>query len=177
MLVKKIYCAGKIEKQDWRHEIFNIRGNTIVLRYHIDENGKLNNSQGSALAEGDIILQGSKKQDAAWQFLKWWTSDEIQTQFGNEIESLMGPTARWNTANLNAFKNLPWNKSDYTVIQKSLNNIDEVPVVLGGYYSSRYMTNAFNSVVVSNMNPRDSLEQAVTNINKELLRRREGIGK
>ena len=42
-------------------------------------------------------------------------------------------------------------------------------MVLGGYYTTRYIGNAFNSVVVSgNLTVRDALEEAVEAINKEL---------
>ena len=45
----------------------------------------------------------------------------------------------------------------------------EIPVVLGGYYTTRYIGNAFNNVVVSgNLTVRDALEEAVEAINKEL---------
>ena len=39
---------------------------------------------------GTIILEGSNKKEAAWEFLKWWTSKDIQVAFGRELESLMG---------------------------------------------------------------------------------------
>ena len=139
--------------------------------------GKLNRSQGGAAGEAVMILSQTQKADEAWEFLKWWTDTETQTVFGTEIEALMGKTARWNTANIEAFDRMAWPKSDLTVIKKALSEINQSPVVLGGYFTSRHMNNAFNRVVVSGMNPRDSLEQGIKDINRELVRRQESVKK
>ena len=47
------------------------------------------------------------------------------------------------------------------------------PVVLGGYYTSRHILNAYNRILMSNENVRTSMETAVEDINRELKRRRE----
>lgn len=46
-------------------------------------------------------------------------------------------------------------------------------MVLGGYFAGRHINNAFNRVVISGQNARDSLEESVKDINRELKRRRE----
>ena len=53
---------------------------------------------------------------AAWEFLKWWTSAEVQAQYGTELEALIGVEARWNTANVEALKSLPWPRQDIEAI-------------------------------------------------------------
>ena len=47
----------------------------------------------------------------------------------------------------------------------------QVPVVLGDYQTTRFVTFAFNQVVVQGLNTRDALEDAVESINKELKRK------
>ena len=85
------------------------------------------------------------------------------------MEALVGVEARWNTANVNAFMSLDWNKGDLEVIQEQWKWAQETPVVLGGYYTGRYVTNAFTDVVVAGiLSPRDALENAVKEINREL---------
>lgn len=143
---------------------------------HMDANGKLNHSQGGAVLETDMIMQQSDKKEEAWRFLKWWMSKDVQVQFGNEIESINGIGARWNTANTAAFEAMPWDSEDLAVMRSALSQIDHVPPVLGGYFTTRHITNAFNRVVVSNGNVRDSLEQAVKDINKELRRKQQSYG-
>lgn len=153
------------------------RWGIALIPGHEQEDGTINHSQGNAVSEGCMILSQSKKQDEAWEFMKWWTSDEVQIRYGNEIEASQGETARWNSANKNAFAAMAWPSEDFKVIEEALENVDHTEVVLGGYFSNRHVVNAFNRTCVSGtMNVRDSLEQAVKDINKELLRRRESTG-
>ena len=75
------------------------------------------------------------------------------------------------------FEDLPWNDGDIEVFHEMWNWANEAPVVLGGYYTGRYLTNAFTSVVVSgNVSVRDALEDAVEAINKELKIKQEEYG-
>ncbi len=143
---------------------------------HRNKDGSINHSQGAAVSETCMIMEQSDKQPQAWEFLKWWTSKEVQTQFGNEIEALNGIGARWNTANTEAFAALPWPRGDYEVMDEALSQIGQIPPVLGGYFTTRHLTNAFNRVVVSGENVRDSLEKAVKDINKELRRKQQSYG-
>ena len=53
---------------------------------------------------------------------------------------------------------------------------EETPVVLGGYFTSRHLTNAWTSVVISGMDVREALEQAVKDINRELRMKQEEYG-
>lgn len=128
----------------------------------------VSDSKVGSVSTADIILNQSNKKDAGWEFLKWWTSDRIQKEFGGELEALMGVQARWNTANVNAFKDLPWNREHLKVIEKQWEWACEMPVVLGGYFTQRHISNAWNRVVLGETAVRDSLETAVKDINREL---------
>jgi ABC-type glycerol-3-phosphate transport system substrate-binding protein len=130
-------------------------------------NGKLDKSA-PAITTADIIMSGTSKVKEAWEFIKWWTSEETQTKFGQEIESTIGPEARWNTANLKAFLRLPWGTGDIEVIQQQWNWYRSQPIVLGGYFTNRHLLNAWTKVVVDNQDLRDSIEKAVKDINKEM---------
>ena len=52
----------------------------------------------------------------------------------------------------------------------------EMRNVVGGYYTTRHLTNAWNKVVVNGGNLRDALEEAVLEINKELRMKQEEYG-
>ena len=123
-----------------------------------------------------IILKQSEHPNEAWEFLKWWTSDEIQGRFGKELEALMGVEARWNTANRKAFTELPFTREDKAVITEQWKWFKMGPVVPGGYFTLRHVSNAWNRVVLGGMNVRDSLEQAVEDINVELWNKQEEYG-
>ncbi len=140
------------------------------------EDGSVNRNTPGYVGEADIILSQSDKKQAAWKFIKWWLSADTQIEYGREIEGRMGPQARWSTSNLEAFKSLPWNIEDLQVISGSWKNVVETPVVPGSYFTGRHLTNAWNRCVINNMDPRESLELCVKEINKELKRRQAQFG-
>lgn len=150
----------------------------MIGSYIEDENGELyleNRVTGISLTACQIMTQ-SEKQKQSWEFLKWWMSEETQVAYGQDIEATMGVTARWNTANIHAFQQLPWNDSDIEIITDSISTAIEQPIVLGGYFTPRHLYNAWNRVYMNNVNPRESLEEAVKDINKELRNKHEEYG-
>ncbi|PYI57495.1 extracellular solute-binding protein [Paenibacillus flagellatus] len=137
--------------------------------------GTIDRTAGGAL-KAALIFKQSERQEESWQFLKWWMSKDTQVQFGQELESLLGVEARWNTANVEAFRELPWRKEDLAAFEEMWRWFREQPVVLGGYFTGRHLNNAWNRVVLSGQNPRESLEDAVKEIDKELKLKREEYG-
>ena len=121
-------------------------------------------------------MKQSDKSQESWEFLKWWSSTDVQVKFSREVEALMGAEARWNTANKEAFLSLSWNKEDIAVIKEQWDFAKETPIVLGGYFTARHLTNAWTTVVVSGGDVRDALEQAVKDINRELRMKQEEYG-
>ena len=91
--------------------------------------GRINRSTGG-LGQTGIIFQSSKQQDQSWEFLKWWTSADTQERFGSELESLLGVEARWNTANVEALKRMPWQTDDINAIMEQWEWFKEREVVL-----------------------------------------------
>ncbi|HOJ11739.1 MAG TPA: extracellular solute-binding protein [Clostridiales bacterium] len=138
--------------------------------------GTIDRSNGSIAGQAGVIINQSAKKDDVWEFFKWWTSTPVQTKFARELEAIIGTEARWNTANLEAFTNMAWKKEDLEVIKEQWEWSRGVPVVLGGYYTSRYLNNAWNSIVISGVPVRDALETAVKEINRELRMKREEHG-
>ena len=55
-------------------------------------------------------------------------------------------------------------------------NAKEQYIVPGGYFTSRHIINAWNRVVINNENTRDSMEEAVADINKEIAVKIEEFG-
>lgn len=139
-----------------------------------DENGDpiIDNRVGGLTTTTCTIMEQSEAPEAAWEYLKWWMSEETQIKFGREIEATMGITARWASANVNAFNALPWEESDIDIINDMMSKAEEQPVVLGGYMTARHLVNAWNRVYMQNQNPRDALEESVKEINKEIRTKR-----
>ncbi|NMA83326.1 MAG: extracellular solute-binding protein [Epulopiscium sp.] len=142
----------------------------------LQRDGVIDRSCGGLTGQGDIILKQSEKPEASWEFLKWWSSTSTQEYFAREVEALMGAEARWNTANIEAFRSLSWKESDLNVLEEQWRWAKETPIVLGGYFTTRHIDNAWTSVVMNGANVRDSLEVAVKEINKELRMKQEEYG-
>jgi len=123
-----------------------------------------------------VIFRKTERKEAAWDFLKWWTSVEIQSRFGNEIEAQYGPEYRWNTASLEALRTLPWPKRDIEVIESQLRWYREIPQVPGGYFTARLLDFAWNDVVIARKKAKVSLERAYIDINREMARKQIEFG-
>ena len=138
--------------------------------------GSINNtipSTGSSV----VIMDSSKHHDAAWEFLKWWTDAKIQSGYGREMESLMGASARYPTANIEALKSLPWPTEDFEALSQQFENVRGVPQVPGGYFTSRHLNNAFYTVVVNaKIGARDALIDYVRYIDDEIANKRREFG-
>ena len=124
----------------------------------------------SAGGSGETVLmfQQTKHKQEAWQYMKWWLSAATQQRYATEVEALLGVSARWNTSNVDALKSLPWPQQDIQAVFDQWEWFKENPIVLGGYYTPRYLGNAWNDVVLSGKNPREALETAVRDIDREL---------
>ena len=143
------------------------------------EDGSVDYSVTSA-GTAAIMMKQSREKEAAWEFMKWWVSQETQTQYGREMEALMGAAARYPTANIRAFDNLPWPTEDYEALKSQFEWMKGVPQVPGGYYSWRNVNNAFYKVVIAEdmnkMQPREALTEFVRYINDEITFKRIEFG-
>jgi len=121
-----------------------------------------------------VIMERSVDKKSAWEFLKWWVSAETQTQYGRAMETLMGPAARYPTANQEAFTMLPWPVRDFRNIREQFQYAIGIPQVPGGYFTPRQITNAFYRVHGATIGPREALTHHTRYINEEInFKRRE----
>lgn len=143
----------------------------------VREDGTVDHSTGcTGLAS--IIMTDTEYPQECWEFLKWWTSADVQTQYGREMESLMGSAARVPTANLEAFANMPWPVDDYEALAEAFQWVKGIPQVPGGYYSWRNVNNAFYTVTTETdtASPREELMDKVIYINAEIDYKRQELG-
>jgi len=131
---------------------------------------------GRAGQTGTIILSSSSQIDAAWEFVKWWSSTEVQSSFGRQIESLLGPAGRYATANVEAMRRLPWSVDELNKLMAQWEWVRGVPEALGGYMIGRYLDNAFRRVVYDSEPVRDTLIEYNRMINEEIVRKRAEFG-
>lgn len=141
----------------------------------LDENGEIRRDTVST-GTGAMILENSKKKEASWKFLQWWTSTETQVRFGREMEGILGAAARYPTANIEAMKSLPWRVEEINLLQEQWEWVRGIPEVPGSYMTGRHLDNAFRLVINERANPRETIFDYVQTINLELMKKREEFG-
>jgi len=127
-------------------------------------------------AVSGMIMEKSVKKDQAWQFLDWWTSTAVQSEFGNSMESLYGLEYRWNTANVEAMADIPWSDAELATLYEQGRWVKNVPLVPGHYFLGRELGFAWNRTVLSGMPFMESLEQASISLQREMRRKQEDLG-
>ena len=125
---------------------------------------------------GAMIVADTENPEASWEFLCWWTSAEIQEEYGRGIENKLGASARYPTANLEALAGLPWQLSLYQQLIAQMEWVEGMPEVPGGYFTSRHFNNAFRKVVYNGTNARKTLLDYTLVIDDEIEEKRREFG-
>ena len=121
-----------------------------------------------------IATDNEKVKQKAWQFMKWWVSAESQANFGREMESILGASARYQTANQEALRKLAWSKRQLSVLEEQMKQTRGFPEIAGGYSTTRHITNAIRRVINTKEDPRETLLNYARTINEEIrIKRRE----
>lgn len=131
------------------------------------------NSSGS----GAVIFSDSDKKDNAWLFLKWFTSDEIQSDYAQRTESISGRLGRFTPANTKALENMPVSGHELEKLMKQREQLSEIPVIPASYAVTRNIMNAFRDTVNNKNNPYSTLMQYTNEINDEISRKNHNISK
>ena len=118
-----------------------------------------------------IILDDAKEPEAAWEFLKWWTSADAQYRYSSDVESIAGVAARHPTANVHALSKLSWGRNDLETIVAEYKHVTDLPQVPGGYYLTRAINNAFYSVYNDNEQSKKMLIKWSTMVDEEMERK------
>ena len=136
--------------------------------------GNLNRAT-SASGTCSIMLENCKNKEAAWEFLKWWSSADVQQMYAAEIETELSTLGRHTSANLKAFEKSFWTEEEKELLLEQWKNVVEVPEIPGGYYVSRNVDNAFRQVYYNGENTRDTLYYWMNAVNEELLRKQDQL--
>lgn len=140
------------------------------------EDGSINRADEFSAA-ACVMFKSAQNKDACWEFLKWFTSEQAQYDYGMELEAVLGVSGRYLTANKLTFERLPWDSQTADVIRDQWSEVSTVPQVPGYYFVSRYLTNAISDTVVNSENPRVVLNRYSDTINSELERKNEQLDK
>ncbi|WP_029324594.1 extracellular solute-binding protein [Butyrivibrio sp. AE3004] len=112
----------------------------------------------------------------SWEFMKWWANADTQVRFGREIEALLGSSARYATANRDAFKNLSWSAEDIEVLDDQWDQTVGIREVPGGYFTGRHISNAIRKVINEKVDSRETIIDYSIMIDEEIEKKRKEFG-
>ncbi len=153
-------------------EIKNLWGMAMIPG--TEHEGELDRS--AACTGTYAIILNDKKKDAAWELIKWWTSVDTQVQYAKRLEMALGQSGRYNTANLEAFNQLGYSADVREILNRQGDFTIGVPNAPGGYYVSRYLSNALNKVLYQGETPANALHSFTKVIDDEIQYKREEFG-
>ena len=142
------------------------------------ENGEFNYDS-LAQVTATILLKGCDTRGnllPAWMFTQWETDDEQSSEYGNRIVAIMGPSAKYETANLNAIDDLSWTASEKEAIMNQMDHMSSIVNYPGSYIISRYISFAFLDAVNNGANAIDAMRSYIGAINSEIARKRQEFG-
>ena len=120
-----------------------------------------------------IKTEDESLRKATWAFMKWWVSADSQVRFGREMESVLGASARYQTANREALRQLAWSSDQLSILEEQMANTHGFPEIAGGYSTTRHMTNAIRRVITTKEDPRETLLTYARTINEEIKIKRQ----
>lgn len=138
---------------------------------YIDRSDFITGNATMMIATDDEVVKQN-----AWEFMKWWASIDTQVRFGREIEALLGSSARYATANKDAFSQLAWSYDDILVLTEQWEQTVGIREVPGGYYTGRHIGNAVRKVINDKDDSRETIIDYSIKIDDEITKKRREFG-
>ncbi len=123
-----------------------------------------------------ITKSGEGRMKDAWEYIKWCTGSEFTANYANRMVALIGPSAKYAAANMDAIENMSWTTDEVRAIKDQMAHLNAVVNYPGYYIISRYTNFAFLAAVNDGDNPVDALNGYIDAINAEITRKREEFG-
>ena len=142
----------------------------------VNDEGKLNYDAIATVT--NLVIPYSKNRtqaqlEQAWEYIKWNSAAEAQSTYGNRMVALIGPSAKYATANMQAVEKLSWTSKETLAIKDQLGHISSVKNYPGSYIIARYINFAFFDAYNNGADPVNALQSYISAINDELSRKRE----
>jgi ABC-type glycerol-3-phosphate transport system substrate-binding protein len=140
----------------------------------LNENGEIDRSvHSNGVCCLMIATDDETVKKDAWEFMKWWVSADAQVRFGREMESILGTSARYATANTEALRQLAWSSDQLAILEEQQASAVGFREIAGGYSTTRHMTNAVRRVINTKEDPRETLLTYSRTINEEIKIKRQ----
>ena len=120
-----------------------------------------------------VMLAGCDDKLGAWKFMQWQTSADVQAEYGNGMVAIIGPSAKYEAANLETIEDLSWTAEEKIRIMDQIKNMSSIVNYPGSYIIARYTNFAFLEAVNDKVDPVSALQNYIPAINTELKRKRE----
>ncbi len=149
-----------------------------IATYDSEGNRISVNYDSLASVTATVMLHGCEGEErfASWEFMQWQTSPDVQSTYGNKMVALIGPSAKYETANINAIQDLSWTADEKDAILDQIEHMSSIVNYPGSYYINRYVKFAFLDAVNDGADPVDALSEYIDAINAEITRKREEFG-
>ena len=135
----------------------------------VAEDGVLQRWQAGTQTNAVMFKTTEKREERAWDFLRWWLSTDTQYLFADSMENYYGEEFRWFSANLDVVSMQAWPEDHKQVLLDQLSWYKQLPMVPGGsYMTSRELWNAWNRIVLDRGNYREEIEVTVEDIELEI---------
>ncbi len=139
-----------------------------------DEDGnKVINYDSLAGVKATVMLSNCDNKLAGWKFMQWQTSADVQAEYGNQMVAIIGPSAKYEAANVKAINDLSWTSKEKEAIFDQIGNMSSIVNYPGSYIFARYTKFAFLDAVNDGEDPASALQDYIPAINMELTRKRD----
>ncbi len=152
---------------------------TIPGTEYTDENGETYIDRSDFITGSATMMIATEDEEIkqlSWEFMRWWAEPDTQVRFGREIEALLGSSARYATANRDAFSNLSWSVDDIKVLNAQWDETVGIREVPGGYYTGRHISNAIRKVINDKDDSRETIIDYAIKIDDEITKKRIEFG-
>lgn len=123
-----------------------------------------------------IVFKNTDKPDMCWEFLKWWLSEDVQTEYAFNLQSTYGPAFLWLPSNLAALANSSLDEKDKKVILDQVKWIRDVPRTPGQYMTERSLSDIWNMIVFDGVSAQVAIDSKLINIQREMKRKMTEFG-
>jgi ABC-type glycerol-3-phosphate transport system substrate-binding protein len=118
-----------------------------------------------------VILKSTDQPDDSWDFLKWWMSEDVQSNFAFNLQSTYGPTYTWLSGNIRAFEASPFPEKDREIILEQIKWLVDVPRTPGQYMLERSVSDVWNTAIYDGTPTGIAVDRYTILIDREIRRK------
>ncbi len=126
--------------------------------------------------QGGVIFKASPMKEEAWEFMKWWTGTDTQSNYCYNLRSTYGKAFLWLSANLAALADAPIARADKDVILDMAAWLRDVPRSPGQYMVERSISDIWNSMIDNGYSAQVAADEKVIPINREIRKKLRELG-